>query len=63
MNPRLLKAIGQYTFDQLPLSAFSLNGREPVKGDYGAVLCGMAVIYLPLTGPWPFNNFATKAID
>jgi len=56
-------SIDLYTFDHLPLSAFSLNGQMPVKGAYRAGLCGMAGIYMPLTGVCPFYNFADKVID
>ena len=63
MNPYIELTIGQYTIDQLPLSAFSLNGQVSVKGAFGGGLCAMAGIYMPFIDTCPFYNFADKVID
>ncbi len=50
-------------FNQLPLVAFSLGSKAPVKGAHRAALCVRPGIYMPLTGDWLSINFATKAVD
>ena len=50
-------------FNQLPLVAFSLGSKAPVKGAHRGAWCVRPGIYMPLTGALLSINFANTAVD